>query len=240
MTHRTTLLGLSLATLIVSAWLGLTGAALFIVPWQTAWPVAPLVVALQCWLFVGLFILAHDAMHGTLAPGLPRLNRLIGCICVTVYAGFDYDHLRQSHHAHHRHSGTALDPDFDADHPAAFWPWYARFFRHYFGYRQFAVLAGASVLLALLLGPRAPLMLPFWALPAILSSLQLFAFGTFLPHRHHVQPFADAHRARSSGFSWPVSLLTCFHFGHHHTHHAMPHVPWWQLPAASRTQGETA
>lgn len=182
--------------------------------------------------------MAHDAIHGTLAPGRPGLNRAVGQVCVALYAGFDFDTLAREHRAHHRHPGTARDPDFDPDHPNAFWPWYLRFFRHYFGWRQFAALAGASVALAMLLGPRAPLMLPFWALPAILSSAQLFYFGTYLPHRHEAAPFADAHRARSAGFSWPVSLLTCFHFGHHHAHHAMPWVPWWRLPRAQHQTGD--
>ena len=64
----------------------------------------------------------------------------------------------------------------------------------------------------------------------MLSSLQLFAFGTWLPHRRGEQPFADRHRARSSGFGWLASLLTCFHFGYHHEHHLWPGVPWWRLP----------
>ena len=78
---------------------------------------------------------------------------------------------------------------------------------------------------------RPEAVLLFWGVPAILSSLQLFAFGTWLPHRRGEQPFADRHRARSSGFGWFASLLTCFHFGYHHEHHDMPHLPWWRLPA---------
>lgn len=65
-------------------------------------------------------------------------------------------------------------------------------------------------------------MLPFWALPAILSAVQLFYFGTYLPYRHEAAPFVDGHRARGSGLAWLLLLLTCFHFGHHHTHHAKP------------------
>jgi beta-carotene/zeaxanthin 4-ketolase len=232
--RRTTAIGLGLAGLILVAWAGLGCVALVLVPWKVWWPAAPAVIAVQCWLYVGLFIVAHDAIHGTLAPEWPALNRAVGRIFVLLYAGFDFDRLARSHHAHHHHSGTDHDPDFDAAHPNAFLPWFVTFFRRYFGLRQWAVLAAASLALAVALGDRAPLMLPFWALPAILSAVQLFYFGTYLPHRHEAAPFVDGHRARGSGFAWLPSLLTCFHFGHHHTHHAKPWVPWWRLPDAAR------
>ena len=32
----------------------------------------------QTWLYTGLFICAHDAMHSTLAPRNPKLNDMIG------------------------------------------------------------------------------------------------------------------------------------------------------------------
>ena len=76
-------------------------------------------------------------------------------------------------------------------------------------------------------------MLVFWALPALLSSVQLFYFGTFRPHRHDDSPFADDHNARSNGFGWLASLLSCFHFGYHHEHHLAPQVPWWRLPSGA-------
>jgi len=72
----------------------------------------------------------------------------------------------------------------------------------------------------------------FWAVPAILALLQLFIFGTFLPHKHHDDGFVDRHRARSIGPGGLVSLLGCFHFGgYHHEHHVSPQTPWWRLPA---------
>lgn len=232
--RRTAAIGLGLAALIFLAWAGLGWVALALVRWEVWWPVAPAVIAVQCWLYVGLFIVAHDAIHGTLAPEWPKVNRAVGRTFVLLYAGFDFDRLARSHHAHHRHSGTDQDPDFDAAHPSAFLPWFLTFFRRYFGLRQFSVLAAASLALAVALGDRAPLLLPFWAMPAVLSAVQLFYFGTYLPHRHEAAPFTDRHRARGSGFAWLPSLLTCFHFGHHHTHHDQPRVPWWRLPDVAR------
>ncbi len=232
MRRRDTIVGLALAAAVFLAWAGLLYATLFRVDWSVwAW-LAPLAIAVQCWLFVGMFIAAHDAIHGTLSPALPWLNAPIGTAYVFLYAGFSYRALAQEHHAHHKHSGTEDDPDFNPGNPRDFWPWYLAFFRHYFGLREFVLLAVAGTGLALALQDRAALMLVFWALPAVLSSVQLFYFGTYLPHRHETQPFADHHNARSAGQPWLVSLLACFHFGHHHAHHAMPWLPWWRLPLA--------
>ncbi|MFP5078004.1 fatty acid desaturase [Rhizobium sp. YIM 134829] len=232
------LTGLTLAAAIVLAWSSLHVAAIFFIDWHgRTLMLAPFVVLLQCWLSVGLFIIAHDTMHGTLAPGHPRLNRAIGRACVFIYAGFSYQKLYTNHHAHHRHAGTADDPDFDVGHPSSFWPWYLRFFRYYFGWREFGILTIAVVAYLIILRERFPTMLIFWALPAILSSLQLFYFGTYRPHRIDTEPFADRHRARSNDFAPWLSLLTCFHFGYHHEHHDAPWVPWWKLPRHRRAPG---
>lgn len=227
-----TIVGLTLALAVLCGWAGTLYASLFVLNWGVWFWAAPLAIALQCWLFVGMFIVAHDAIHGTLSPALPGLNSLIGAGFVLVYAGFRYETLAAEHHAHHRHAGTAADPDFHAEDPRAFWPWYVAFFRNYFGWREFTLIAGAAIALAIILGPKAPLLLVFWALPAILSSVQLFYFGTYLPHRHGSDTFSDRHNARGTDQPWLISLLACFHFGHHHAHHAMPWVPWWRLPSA--------
>jgi len=74
-------------------------------------------------------------------------------------------------------------------------------------------------------------LLLFWILPLLLSSMQLFYFGTYLPHRNH-NGISDRHRARSSDFPLMISFLTCYHFGYHWEHHEYPHLPWFKLPAA--------
>ncbi|HEV7436890.1 MAG TPA: fatty acid desaturase [Pseudorhizobium sp.] len=233
---RDSVWGLLLAGTIVVSWMVVHITSIFFVDWTVPSHRAaiPFVVAIQCWLSVGLFIVAHDTMHGSLAPQFPKLNRAIGRFCVFIYAGFSYDKLYQSHHAHHRHAGTVDDPDFDVEHPDRFWLWYFRFFRHYFGWREFGVLTVAVVIYLIILRERFPTMLVFWALPALLSSVQLFYFGTYRPHRIEEETFIDRHRARSNDFSPLVSLLTCFHFGYHHEHHDTPWVPWWKLPAQRR------
>jgi beta-carotene ketolase (CrtW type) len=229
---RQTAVGLALAGAIAGAWAGLHVYGVFFHPLDGGGLlIAPALVAIICWLNVGLFIVAHDCMHGSLAPRRPRLNRWVGRLMLRLYAGFSFDRLVDKHFDHHRHAGTARDPDFSEAHPSAFWPWYLTFLRQYFGLRELAALTAlVAVYMLLLRAPYANLLL-FWALPAILSSLQLFLFGTYLPHRAEEHDFADRHRARSNDFSWLASLLSCFHFGYHHEHHLAPHVPWWRLPA---------
>ena len=232
LTPRDTAVGLVLAALIAGSWLVLHIGAIFVVDWTApaTWPWIAPVIVLQTWLFVGMFIVAHDSMHGALVPRHPLLNEWIGRICVALYAGFSYKALYESHHKHHRYSGTPQDPDFDAEFPRTFWPWYGTFFRRYFGLRELIVLTVVVAVYALILRERFPTMLVFWALPAILSSVQLFYFGTYRPHRIEAQPFTDRHNARSNDFGWLLSLLTCFHFGYHHEHHDKPWIPWWKLP----------
>ncbi|MBL0419285.1 fatty acid desaturase [Ramlibacter sp. AW1] len=234
--------GLVLAVAVVAAWLFLHVAGVFWLPLQGSWLwVLPGAVALQTWLSVGLFIVAHDAMHRSLAPGWPRLATAIGRVCVALYAGFSYERLRDGHRRHHQFPGTAADPDFHAERPHAFAPWLLRFFGGYFGWREFARVT--AVLGVYLLLGAAPLNLALmWGLPAVLSALQLFIVGTWLPHRHRhghdpAKEFVDHGRARSLDLPWLASLLACFHFGLHREHHACPHVPWWRLPAVRHVHG---
>ncbi|MDQ3245821.1 MAG: fatty acid desaturase [Pseudomonadota bacterium] len=229
-------IGISLALAVFAAWLTLHIYGVFFHPLGgTGLLVAPLLLALLCWLNVGLFIVAHDAMHGSLAPKRPGVNRWFGRAALAFYAGFSFDGLLPKHFEHHRSPGSADDPDFSTAHPRHFWPWYLQFMRIYFGWQQMAVLTVMTVAY-LLIGARYANLLLFWALPAILSSVQLFYFGTYRPHRHDHSPFADDHNARSNAFGWLASLLSCYHFGYHHEHHLAPYVPWWRLPAERKAR----
>jgi beta-carotene ketolase (CrtW type) len=232
---RQTVVGLGLAAALLAAWLTLHvyGVFLFPLSLETAWA-APVMIAVQTWLGAGLFIVAHDCMHGSLAPGRPLLNAVVGRLMLTIYAGFDFRKLIVKHHAHHRLSGHDGDPDFHAGAPRRFWPWYVKFFREYYGWTQQAAIAGVLLVYVLVFRASPVNALLFWGLPAILSSFQLFAFGTWLPHRHEDAPFDDHHNARTRDFGWLLSLVTCFHFGYHLEHHRSPRTPWWALPSVRR------
>lgn len=228
--------GVSLALAIGAGWLALHLFAMFWFRFDVAtWPAAMLIAAVQCWLSVGMFIVAHDAMHGSLAPGRPRLNARVGAAVLMVYAGFGWSKMRDAHFAHHRAPGSEADPDFDAAHPARFWSWYLTFLRRYFGWRS-GLFVGGVVTGYTLIGVPLLNIVALYGLPAIASSLQLFYFGTYRPHRHDGEPFADRHNARTETFGTLASLASCFHFGYHHEHHLSPNVPWWGLPARRRAR----
>jgi beta-carotene/zeaxanthin 4-ketolase len=229
-THRAT--GVVLAAGVIGACVGLHMYGVFFFPLATApiW-IVPIYVLVQCWLYVGLFIVAHDCMHGSLWPGHPRANRMIGQISVGFYAGFSYSELLKNHMLHHKHAGTAEDPDFAEPQPASFAAWYWNFMTEYMGWKPIAIMAVQSAIYFLLIGANFTNGLVFWVLPAVLSSLQLFTFGTYLPHRPGAHAFDDRHNARSNDYPTWLSLITCFHFGYHHEHHLKPGEPWWRLPA---------
>jgi beta-carotene ketolase (CrtW type) len=220
-------MGILAAILVLLAWTAHLCAWLLLpLPWT--W--APLGVAVQAFLHTGLFITAHDAMHGTVAPRHPRVNDALGRVAVGLFAAFSFDALRPAHHRHHATPGAVGDdPDFHRG-DAGFWSWYLAFMRGYLSWGQVALMALAYNVLAHVGGVPEPRLVAFWVLPSLLSTLQLFGFGTYRPHR----PGADldaTHRARTE--AWPAwaSFLACWHFGLHLEHHARPGVPWWRLPS---------
>lgn len=235
MNHKhQTVLGLTLLVCMFGTWLAVHLFGVFgLVITPATLPLALALMLLQCWLFVGLFIVAHDAMHGTLAPGRPRLNNAVGAFLLFVYAAFDWRTMKALHMAHHAHPGSAEDPDFNADDPHRFWPWYGCFLKRYFRLRSMLYVS-LVVTVYFFLGAHPLNILLLYGAPAIASSLQLFYFGTYRPHRLDGLGFVDQHNARSDRFGVPLSLLTCFFFGYHHTHHLHPGVPWWRLPKVHR------
>lgn len=235
--------GLALAAAILTSWLSVHLYAMF--DFELTWSSLPLALGMalvQCWLSVGLFIVSHDAMHGSLVPGGGRLNGAVGAALLFLYAGFGWKRMRNAHFAHHKSPGSDRDPDFDATNPTRFWPWYATFLKRYFGWGSILFVSFVVTLYWLLLAVPVEKIVLLYGLPAIASSLQLFYFGTFRPHRHHGNEarggadFADRHNARSERFGTLASLASCFHFGYHHEHHRAPDVPWWGLPGLRRPE----
>jgi beta-carotene/zeaxanthin 4-ketolase len=228
--------GLGLAAGLVLGWLGSWALLLPTTLGQLPLALVGGAVVLRTMLQTGLFIVAHDAMHSTLWPDRPEANRRIGQLALLLYAALPYERCRRNHVLHHRHAGTHRDPDHHPDGQPSVWRWYGGFMAAYLSAGQLTGLVLSWLVLAAL-GFRvsaSPLLnvLLYGALPTLLSSLQLFVVGTYLPHRGAGE--IPGHQPRS--LAWPcwLSLLSCYHFGYHWEHHAYPHLAWHELPAARR------
>ncbi|MDG6077765.1 beta-carotene ketolase [Erythrobacter litoralis] len=239
-TLRQSIVGLGLAAAVFAGWLAIHVYAMFAfdLTWRSL-PIALVMAVLQCWLSVGLFIVSHDAMHGSLVPRGDAINGAVGGALLFLYAGFGWHRMKRAHFAHHKAPGTRDDPDFSADHPTRFWPWYKTFLMRYFGWRSALFVCTVVAVYWFALGVPVEKIVLLYGMPAIASSMQLFYFGTYRPHRHDDAGFADRHNARSERFGSVVSLATCFHFGYHCEHHRAPNVPWWGLPEARRKTLQT-
>lgn len=191
----------------------------------------PIAVLWQTFLYTGLFITAHDAMHGSVCPQSAKINRLVGSLAVTVYGLFSYKELLQKHGWHHRYPASDRDPDFhDGKHKNPL-QWYLYFMSRYWGWKQFIGLTVIYQLAHLIFHISHINLIVFWIVPPILSSIQLFYFGTFLTHREPVEGFKNRHRAQTNPLPVFWSFVTCYHFGYHEEHHEYPQIAWWQLPA---------
>lgn len=215
------------ACLILITWTGLLGWLLLAYPAPLDSPLTWLLILPMTHLYTGLFISAHDAMHGTLAPGRPRLNRALGTVAALLFAFNWYPRLLPRHHAHHRHVATPDDPDFhDGEHPN-YVLWLVRFAWQYVTVWQVLGMAVTYNLLKLA-GIHVPNLILYWIAPAVLATIQLFTFGTWLPHRG--QHSADnPHHARSQAPNHLWAFVSCYFFGYHYEHHEYPAVPWWRL-----------
>jgi beta-carotene/zeaxanthin 4-ketolase len=191
-------------------------------------------IALQTFLNTGLFITAHEAMHRLVCPQNSRLNRCFGILALWLYGFFSYDQLLRKHWLHHRYPATDRDPDFHNGQNPSFLGWYEHFLRGYWNWQRFILLLIIIICLSYICQICPVNVVLFWALPLILSSLQLFYFGTFLPHRQPLEGYNNFHRANSTKLPIFLSFLSCYHFGFHQEHHEFPHIPWWQLPTVNK------
>jgi beta-carotene ketolase (CrtW type) len=188
-------------------------------------PLFYLHILLQAYLYTGLFITAHDSMHRTISSN-ERINRLTGIICTLLYAGLSYNKLLLNHKKHHLYPGTKDDPDFSHG-SNNFFIWWFKFLMHYASFLQVMIMAAAFNLLKFAI-PEIKLWL-FWVLPAFISSLQLFYFGTYLPHKEPHDDSMGIHKARTQNKNHLWAMISCYFFGYHLEHHTHPHVPWWRL-----------
>jgi beta-carotene ketolase (CrtW type) len=215
--------GLWVALGIMAAWAGLLLYLLagYLINWYS--PLTYLYVLLQTHLYTGLFITAHDAMHGAVSPNR-RLNTRIGQAAALLFAFNSYSNLYPKHHEHHRFVASDKDPDY---HPSQhFLIWYFSFLKQYIIWWQILAMAITYNLLKLAF-PQENVIL-FWILPSLLATLQLFYFGTYLPHRG-AHDHNDRHKSGSQPKNHLWAFLSCYFFGYHREHHQYPGTPWWQL-----------
>lgn len=236
-------IGLLLAMIILSLWV-ISLVGLFSVPCSTlslGWII--LAVIGRTFLQTGLFVIAHDAMHANLISHRKWLNDMIGTVALSLYACLPYQHCCNNHRKHHQHPAQIGDPDFHDGihtHPVL---WYLTFLQSYLSIRSvgFLLLNGCLLFWGLSYFFQISIthLLLFWGLPLILSSIQLFFFGTYLPHRREFTPFnPPAKQTRLFLVLW--SMLSCYHFGFYHwEHHQSPKTPWYRLPQAAVSQAPT-
>lgn len=200
-------------------------------------------VALRTQLQTGLFIVGHDAMHQVLWPKRRYWNDRLGAVVLALYAALPYTFCQANHRRHHQFSATALDPDFPSEPGGSAVSWYCQFMISYLSAEQMAALLmtwSAFVLIfRRITATSAVNVLVFCILPLLLSSFQLFVFGTYLPHRRQREE-ASNRLPDSLDFPLWLSLLTCFHFGYHREHHENPRLAWFELPRARRCKRSLA
>ncbi|WP_316801691.1 fatty acid desaturase [Pedobacter nototheniae] len=212
-------IGLFVALTVISCWF----LSLYcLLNWNFSWanPLVYLMVLVQMHLYTGLFITAHDAMHGTISTN-QTTNNFIGYVSVFLYAGFFYKPLYLKHHKHHSYVHSVNDPDY-AEH--GFWKWYLRFMWNYVTIIQLVIMAVAFNVLKIWI-PQQNLLL-FWVLPAVLSTFQLFYFGTYKPHKGAHDNEHQSSTLRKNHF---FAFISCYFFGYHLEHHQKPGTPWWLL-----------
>jgi len=231
--------GLLLAAFVLINWLTLL-LGLLLLARQQELPIWGYFAAipLMSFCFSGLFILSHDSLHGSLVPGWPRLNRALGRLTFFLYAGLPFRKMLAAHSRHHDAPTTHEDPDSHFPGRPDLLRWYLRFIWNYASPSTLLFYFMAFILCQIL-GVSALDFWLLWAFPALLSSFQLFYFGTYRPHRPPA-PFLNPECAVDHGWSFWPSLLSCYHFGHHRRHHQRPDLPWWALATTSSPQRESS
>jgi beta-carotene/zeaxanthin 4-ketolase len=214
--------GLAVALCVIGIWLT-SQIFLLTTDWINIVWLLPLLVIWQTHLYTGLFITAHDAMHGTVSPN-KKINDAIGLVAAGLFAFNFFPRLLPRHHKHHKHVSSEDDPDYHASHK--FWPWYLSFLRNYITVWQVLLMAIAFNVLQLWFDPANVILL--WMAPSVLSTLQLFYFGTYVPHKGEFNGSNPHHASTLANNHW-YAFATCYFFGYHFEHHERPYVPWWQL-----------
>lgn len=218
-------MGIFIGTTVILLWLGHLLYLLFVPDVNFNSPMLYLHIIIQTFLYTGLFITAHDSMHGSVARNR-KINNLYGHISTTLFAFLSFRRLSVKHFQHHRHPATDDDPDF-SPHSNNFFVWWFIFFKNYITWQQ--ILLMAIFFNILLIWFTELQLITFWIIPAILSTFQLFFFGTYIPHRKPFTKNMEPHFSRSLPKNHLWAMISCYFFGYHWEHHEKPTIPWWKL-----------
>jgi beta-carotene ketolase (CrtW type) len=218
--HKNT--GLLIASCIIGLWAVTLSFLLFQYKVNFYSLLTYIFVLIQTHLFTGLFITAHDSMHGVVSAN-KTINKFIGHLCTALFVFNSYKRLFPKHHEHHRFVKSDHDPDY---YEGNFFTWYFHFMKQYVTIWQI-VLAAITYNLLILLAPESNVIV-FWVIPSLLSTLQLFYFGTYQPHKGE-HDSGNIHRSHSQKKNHLLAFLTCYFFGYHYEHHHSPGTPWWKL-----------
>lgn len=218
-------MGIFISIIIIITWLVHLIYSIMYVEVDIGNPLLYIHILLQGYLFTGLFITAHDAMHRTVSRNV-RVNNAIGRTSAFLFAGFSYKKLLRNHHLHHKHPCTEEDPDYCTK-SQNFLIWFFTFFFRYITITQIIIIAIIFNLLSLINGET-----PVWfyfVIPSFIGTFQLFYFGTYLTHRKPHTPEMMPYHARTLKKNHFLAMLTCYFFGYHYEHHSKPYIQWWQL-----------
>jgi beta-carotene ketolase (CrtW type) len=218
-------MGVIIALLISFIWLGhLLFSLMYVDPALTN-PVFYIHVLLQGYLYTGLFITSHDAMHGNISRS-SFINKIAGRLSSFLFAGLSYKKLLNNHIAHHKNPGEENDPDFYQK-SQNFFIWWIVFMKRYSTITQLVIMALLFNVLKIWFNELS--IFVFWVIPAFLGTLQLFYFGTYIPHKYPHTSQMKPHNARTLKKNHLWGMLSCYFFGYHFEHHEAPNTPWWQL-----------
>ena len=218
-------MGIIIAFIIISIWASHLFYSLLYVNVDFTNPVFYLHILLQGYLYTGLFITAHDAMHGTVSKN-KFINKSIGSISTLLFAGLSYNKLIKNHFKHHKNPGEEEDPDFYTK-SQNFFIWWGTFLWRYTTVTQLIIMAVVFNVLKIWFDEIS--IIAFWVVPAFLGTFQLFFFGTYLPHKYPHTENMQPHKARTQKRNHLWAMLSCYFFGYHYEHHESTRTPWWRL-----------
>ena len=218
-------MGIFIASSIIFIWGIHLAYCLLFVEINLSSPLFYLHFFLQAYLYTGLFITAHDAMHRNISKK-QLVNKIFGTAASLLFAGLSYNKLLINHSKHHKSPGGNTDPDFYME-SQNFFIWWLVFLKRYTTIPQLLIMAAIFNILKIWSSELT--IFTYWVIPAFLGTLQLFYFGTYLPHKYPHTDSMRSHNARTQKKNHIWGMLSCYFFGYHLEHHESPGTPWWQL-----------